>query len=309
MIETARHPRPRQTQRRSRLPAPRRSGSRRSTRSPSRRSISTRSARPIPSPTSSAPAVALRPARTSRPSICSPAQRRQRHGPDRARPAARPRPRHRARCSTGKPVYARGPAMELTTPTGAAVAVTLATRFGALPPMKHRRHRATARATTISPSRPTCCASCSANPPAPTKPLAVSVIEANIDDLNPQVLGLRTERLLEAGALDVTLQPIVHEEGPPRHAAPRHRQAGGSRDRSPQHHLRRNLHARPPHLPRRAPRAARAAGSKSRRPTARSASKSPAKAATRPSTRTAAASPPQPACRSSTSSPKPTSPT
>src|SRR5277367_1253654 len=34
-----------------------------------------------------------------------------------------------------KPVYARGPAMELTTPTGAAIASTLATEFGALPPM------------------------------------------------------------------------------------------------------------------------------------------------------------------------------
>ena len=36
----------------------------------------------------------------------------------------------------GKPVYSRGPAVELTTPTGAAVAVTLAKNFGALPPMK-----------------------------------------------------------------------------------------------------------------------------------------------------------------------------
>ena len=33
----------------------------------------------------------------------------------------------------------------------------------------------------------------------------VSVIEANIDDLNPQVLAYAMERLLESGALDVTL--------------------------------------------------------------------------------------------------------
>ena len=33
--------------------------------------------------------------------------------------------------------------------------------------------------------------------------LAVCVIEANIDDLNPQVLAYATERLLESGALDV----------------------------------------------------------------------------------------------------------
>src|SRR5437762_2867156 len=34
------------------------------------------------------------------------------------------------------PVYARGPAVELTTPTGAAAAATLAQRFDVLPPMK-----------------------------------------------------------------------------------------------------------------------------------------------------------------------------
>ena len=37
---------------------------------------------------------------------------------------------------SGKPVYSRGPAMELTTPTGAAVITTLAKDFGAMPPMR-----------------------------------------------------------------------------------------------------------------------------------------------------------------------------
>ena len=36
---------------------------------------------------------------------------------------------------TGKPVYARGPEMELTTPTGAALLSTLAAGFGPMPPM------------------------------------------------------------------------------------------------------------------------------------------------------------------------------
>ncbi|MGA2435068.1 MAG: LarC family nickel insertion protein, partial [Bryobacteraceae bacterium] len=36
----------------------------------------------------------------------------------------------------GKPVYSRGPEMELTTPTGAAIACELAVRFGPPPPMR-----------------------------------------------------------------------------------------------------------------------------------------------------------------------------
>ncbi len=36
---------------------------------------------------------------------------------------------------TDRPVYSRGPQLELTTPTGAAIVTTLASRFGAMPPM------------------------------------------------------------------------------------------------------------------------------------------------------------------------------
>jgi uncharacterized protein (DUF111 family) len=57
----------------------------------------------------------------------------------------------------GKPIYARGPSLELTTPTGAAIATTLAAEFGALPPMRLIAAD-TARAITIFPSTPTCCA-------------------------------------------------------------------------------------------------------------------------------------------------------
>jgi len=37
----------------------------------------------------------------------------------------------------------------------------------------------------------------------------VSVLEANIDDLSPQVLAYAMERLMEAGALDASLQPLA----------------------------------------------------------------------------------------------------
>jgi uncharacterized protein (DUF111 family) len=47
--------------------------------------------------------------------------------------------------------------------------------------------------------------------------LHVWMMEANIDDLNPQVLAYAAERLLEAGALDVTLQPVLMKKGRPGH--------------------------------------------------------------------------------------------
>ena len=45
--------------------------------------------------------------------------------------------------------------------------------------------------------------------------LMVSVIEANIDDSNPQVLAYAMDRLMEAGALDVTLQSVLMKKGRP----------------------------------------------------------------------------------------------
>jgi len=43
----------------------------------------------------------------------------------------------------------------------------------------------------------------------------VSVLEANVDDSTPEVLGYALERLLEAGALDATLEPLSMKKGRP----------------------------------------------------------------------------------------------
>ncbi|HEV3329678.1 MAG TPA: nickel pincer cofactor biosynthesis protein LarC [Bryobacteraceae bacterium] len=117
-----------------------------------------------------------------------------------------------ARLLANAPVYARGPAVELTTPTGAAVAAALGSRFGVLPPMKITQmgygagdHDFTEHANVLRVIL--------GEPTGAPEALAVSVIEANIDDLNPQVLAYATERLMELGALDVTLQPLLMKKG------------------------------------------------------------------------------------------------
>jgi uncharacterized protein (TIGR00299 family) protein len=115
---------------------------------------------------------------------------------------------------TGKPIYARGPAVELTTPTGAAIAVTLSKDFGALPPMrisstgygagdKDFPEHANVLRVLVGETSDT------------RESTTVSVLEANIDDSSPQVLGYAMERLLEAGALDVTLEYALMKKNRP----------------------------------------------------------------------------------------------
>ena len=119
-----------------------------------------------------------------------------------------------ARLLVDVPVYSRGPAFELTTPTGAAAAVTLSAGFGVMPPMKIRQTGYGAGGRDF-PEQPNVLRVLIGVPTGADEALAVAVIEANIDDLNPQVLAYATERLLESGALDVALSPLVMKKGRP----------------------------------------------------------------------------------------------
>jgi uncharacterized protein (TIGR00299 family) protein len=119
-----------------------------------------------------------------------------------------------ARLLVNAPVYARGPAVELTTPTGAAVVATLAKSFGALPPMKVT-HIGYGAGGHDFPEQANVLRVILGEPTGADEALTVWVIEANIDDLNPQVLAYAAERLLESGALDVALQPVVMKKGRP----------------------------------------------------------------------------------------------
>jgi uncharacterized protein (TIGR00299 family) protein len=126
------------------------------------------------------------------------------------------------------PVYARGPALELTTPTGAAVASRLAERFGVMPAMKLIRTGYGAGGHDFAEHANVLRAVVGERTDA-DEALNVAIIEANIDDLNPQILGYATERLLAEGALDVTVQPLLMKKDRPGNllrviARPEHRE-------------------------------------------------------------------------------------
>lgn len=114
----------------------------------------------------------------------------------------------------GKPIYARGPEMELTTPTGAALVATLASGFGALPPMTVDSMGYGAGDRDFKGHANVLRALIGESTSAPEATL-VCVIEANIDDSSPQVLGYALERLMEAGALDASLSPLQMKKNRP----------------------------------------------------------------------------------------------
>jgi hypothetical protein len=114
----------------------------------------------------------------------------------------------------GKPVYARGPDVELTTPTGAALAATLGASFGPLPPMRISAIGYGAGDRDF-PQQPNVLRALIGEKTGATEATLVSVIEANIDDSSPQVLGYALERLMEEGALDVSLSPLLMKKNRP----------------------------------------------------------------------------------------------
>jgi pyridinium-3,5-bisthiocarboxylic acid mononucleotide nickel chelatase len=119
-----------------------------------------------------------------------------------------------AKLLEGKPIYSRGPAVELTTPTGAAVVAALAADFGVMPPMRIQaigygagdrdftEHANVVRVMVGKTSDA-------------VEATTVTVIEANIDDASPQLIGYAMERMLEAGALDALIVPVQMKKGRP----------------------------------------------------------------------------------------------
>ena len=121
----------------------------------------------------------------------------------------------------GAPIYSCGVKKELLTPTGAALVRALISEFGSMPAMSvtSTGYGAGAREfagmpnlarITIGEADET-----DTNPATDAPQDRVTVIEANLDDMSPQVFGYVMERLLEAGVLDVFGTPAQMKKNRP----------------------------------------------------------------------------------------------
>jgi uncharacterized protein (TIGR00299 family) protein len=117
----------------------------------------------------------------------------------------------------GVPIFAGPVEAEMVTPTGAAILTTVARGFGALPPMTVLRTGMGA-GSREHPGMPNVLRAVEGEgeeeEPRETGP-QVLVVEANLDDMNPQDFGHLMERLFENGALDVTFTPVQMKKNRP----------------------------------------------------------------------------------------------
>jgi pyridinium-3,5-bisthiocarboxylic acid mononucleotide nickel chelatase len=121
----------------------------------------------------------------------------------------------------GLPIYGDESAGELTTPTGAAILTALCGHYGPLTSMRASRigYGAGSRITERRPNalRLILGEIEMGEMPAGTLPREepVIVIEANVDDMSPQLVGYFFDKALEAGALDVFAIPLQMKKGRP----------------------------------------------------------------------------------------------
>jgi hypothetical protein len=127
------------------------------------------------------------------------------------------------------PIYSNGLDGELVTPTGAAIATTLAASFGDPPAMTLRstglgaggkelpvanvlrlwigETAATLASAVVSPT--------SAPAGIAYESDTVTLLETQVDDLLPQAVGYLYDRILAAGALDLFTQPVAMKKSRP----------------------------------------------------------------------------------------------
>ena len=122
----------------------------------------------------------------------------------------------------GIPVYSTKTNFELTTPTGALLMSSLASGFGQIPEMNIKSIGTGAGGRNFS-THPNVLRvligqgtkRSSRKSASEVNDSYVTIIETNIDDMNPQVYEYVLDRLLKAGALDVYLTQVIMKKGRP----------------------------------------------------------------------------------------------
>jgi len=114
----------------------------------------------------------------------------------------------------GIPSYGSLVPFELTTPTGAVLLSSLASSFGPMPQMSVDRIAYGAGGKDIE-GRPNVLRLMMGKTVADCDEDTSIVIETNIDDMNPQVYDYLIEKLMDLGAQDAYLTPIIMKKGRP----------------------------------------------------------------------------------------------
>jgi uncharacterized protein (TIGR00299 family) protein len=112
------------------------------------------------------------------------------------------------------PIYSGSVQHELVTPTGALIASSYASSFGSIPLMSVERvgYGAGDRDTPGTPNVLRVLIGRAADHQADSR---VTVIECEIDDMNPQLFGAAMDRLYAAGALEVFYVPVQMKKNRP----------------------------------------------------------------------------------------------
>jgi pyridinium-3,5-bisthiocarboxylic acid mononucleotide nickel chelatase len=117
------------------------------------------------------------------------------------------------------PVYSGEIQKELVTPTGAAIVSVLASRFSQFPAMKTDKigYGAGTRNFKSSPNvlRLTVGETSTTQHESPFPMEEITVLEANVDDMTPQVFGYVMEQALQNGALDAFATPVQMKKSRP----------------------------------------------------------------------------------------------
>jgi hypothetical protein len=112
------------------------------------------------------------------------------------------------------PVFDSGVRFEMVTPTGAALVKSFAVSFGAMPRMTVS-DIGYGVGQRVLKDRPNLLRILIGDAHAEQETETVVVLETNLDDMSPEVLGFLMERLFESGALDVVFFPVQMKKNRP----------------------------------------------------------------------------------------------